>query len=75
MALQKSEFGRILAQRSPARILRRKVATVIAEGLSLEDAAEKLGIAKATARNHLSATFAKTATHRQGELIALLSRL
>jgi DNA-binding CsgD family transcriptional regulator len=52
-----------------------RLAAVIAEGLSPERAAEKLGISKATARNHLLAVFAKTATHRQGELIAMLSRL
>jgi DNA-binding CsgD family transcriptional regulator len=52
-----------------------RLATIIAEGLSLEHAAEKLGISKATARNHLLAVFAKTDTHRQGELIALLSCL
>jgi DNA-binding CsgD family transcriptional regulator len=51
------------------------LAKLIAEGLSLERAAEKIGISKATARNHLLAVFAKTATHRQGELVALLSRL
>jgi DNA-binding CsgD family transcriptional regulator len=51
------------------------LATLIAEGLSPEHAAKKIGISKATARNHLLAVFAKTSTHRQGELIALLSRL
>jgi DNA-binding CsgD family transcriptional regulator len=48
---------------------------MIAQGLSPERAAEKLEISRATARNHLLAVFAKTSTHRQGELIALLSRL
>jgi DNA-binding CsgD family transcriptional regulator len=47
----------------------------MAEGLSPERAAEELKIARGTARNHLKAVFAKTATHRQGELVALLSRL
>jgi DNA-binding CsgD family transcriptional regulator len=48
---------------------------MIAEGLNPERAAQQLGISKATARNQLKAVFAKTATHRQGELVALLSRL
>jgi DNA-binding CsgD family transcriptional regulator len=52
-----------------------RLATIIAEGLSPEGAAEKLGISKATARNQLLAVFAKTSTHRQSELTALLSRL
>jgi DNA-binding CsgD family transcriptional regulator len=52
-----------------------KLAAIIATGCSPEQAAEKLGIARETARNQLKAVFAKTGTHRQGELIALLSRL
>lgn len=52
-----------------------KLASLMAEGLSLEKAAEELKIARETARNQLKAVFAKTATHRQGELVALLSRL
>jgi DNA-binding CsgD family transcriptional regulator/PAS domain-containing protein len=52
-----------------------RVASIIAEGLNPEQAAQQLGISKATARNQLKAVFAKTATHRQGELVALLSRL
>jgi DNA-binding CsgD family transcriptional regulator len=52
-----------------------KLASLMAEGLSPERAAEELKIARGTARNHLKAVFAKTATHRQGELVALLSRL
>jgi DNA-binding CsgD family transcriptional regulator len=35
----------------------------------------KLSIARDTARNQLKAVFAKTNTHRQGELVALLSRI
>jgi DNA-binding CsgD family transcriptional regulator len=52
-----------------------RVAFVMAEGLNPERAAHQLGISKATARNQLRAVFAKTGTHRQGELVALLSRL
>jgi DNA-binding CsgD family transcriptional regulator len=52
-----------------------RLAAIIAEGFSPEGAAEKLGISTITARNQLKAIFAKTDTHRQGELIALLSRL
>lgn len=52
-----------------------RLAAVIAGGLSPEQAAEGLGISTVTARNQLRAIFAKTDTHRQGELVALLSRL
>jgi DNA-binding CsgD family transcriptional regulator len=52
-----------------------KLASVMVSGISPEQAGEELGIARETARNQLKAVFAKTATHRQGELIALLSRL
>jgi DNA-binding CsgD family transcriptional regulator len=51
-----------------------RLASLIAEGRSPEDAAEELRIARATARNQLKAIFAKTATRRQSELVALLSR-
>lgn len=52
-----------------------RLASLIAEGLNLEKAAEELGIARETARNQLKAVFAKTGTHRQGELVAILTRL
>jgi DNA-binding CsgD family transcriptional regulator len=66
-ALLASTFG---LTRAEAR-----VASIIAEGLNPEGAAQQLGISKATARNQLRAVFAKTDTHRQGELVALLWRL
>ncbi|MBR0827086.1 helix-turn-helix transcriptional regulator [Bradyrhizobium manausense] len=47
----------------------------VANGASLEEAAAELGVALETARNHLKAIFAKTDTHRQGELIALLNKI
>jgi DNA-binding CsgD family transcriptional regulator len=52
-----------------------KLAAIIAEGHSLGEAAEQLSIARETARNQLKAIFGKTNTHRQGELVALLSRI
>jgi DNA-binding CsgD family transcriptional regulator len=51
-----------------------KLAAIVAAGRSPQEAAEELGIARETARNQLKAVFAKTGTHRQGELIALLSK-
>jgi DNA-binding CsgD family transcriptional regulator len=47
----------------------------MAEGISVYKAAEALEISRETARNQLKAVYAKTATHRQGELVALLSGL
>jgi DNA-binding CsgD family transcriptional regulator len=52
-----------------------KLAVLIAQGNSPEQIAEQLGIARVTARNQLRAVFAKTGTHRQSELVALLARL
>jgi DNA-binding CsgD family transcriptional regulator len=49
-----------------------RLASIIAEGASPEKAAERLRIARETARNQLKAVFGKTETHRQGELVALL---
>jgi len=48
----------------------------MAAGISPEQAAEELGIARKTAQNQLKAVFSKTYTHRQAELgRSLLSRL
>lgn len=52
-----------------------RLTSVMASGASLDRAAEELGIARETARNQLKAVFAKTDTHRQSELVALLARL
>jgi DNA-binding CsgD family transcriptional regulator len=52
-----------------------RLAAIIATGLSTEKAAEHLGIGRETARSQLKAVFAKTNTHRQSELVALLSRI
>ena len=50
-------------------------AQVMAKGLSIQEAADESSIAIETARKRLKAVFAKTEVHRQGELVALLSRL
>jgi DNA-binding CsgD family transcriptional regulator len=52
-----------------------KLASQIGAAESIERAAECLGISSLTARTQLKAVFSKTSTHRQGELVALLSRL
>jgi len=52
-----------------------KLASLIAAGLSLERAAEELGLARETIRARLKAVFAKTGTHRQSELVSLLARV
>jgi DNA-binding CsgD family transcriptional regulator len=48
------------------------LAAELAHGAELALAAERLGIAIGTARNYLKAIFAKTRTHRQAELVALI---
>ncbi len=52
-----------------------RLASLIGAGNSPEQAAQELGVSEATARNQLKAVFNKTNTHRQPELVALLSRL
>lgn len=52
-----------------------RLAMRISSGESLEFAADALGVAYETARNHLKAVFAKTDTHRQAEVVSLLARL
>ena len=51
-----------------------RLASLLAMGVSVERAADRLGLSQATVRNQLKSVFAKTATHRQSELVALLSR-
>lgn len=42
---------------------------------AIQAAAEELGVKRETVRNQLKSMFAKTETHRQGQLVALLSTL
>ena len=51
-----------------------RLAEYIATGGSLEDAAAKLGITRGTAAKKLKFIFEKTDTHRQAELVSLLTR-
>lgn len=50
-------------------------AALLATGVPLVDAAASLRISRQHARQRLQTVFRKTETHRQGELVALLSRL
>ncbi len=50
------------------------LAAELANGHELAAAANRLHIAVGTARNYLKAIFAKTRTHRQAELVALILR-
>lgn len=63
-----------------AQILRRmfgltpaecRLVELLADGMTLSSAAEKLGVSPHTAKTHLKRTFSKTATSRQAELITL----
>jgi DNA-binding CsgD family transcriptional regulator len=51
-----------------------RLCEVLANGHSLAQAAEMLGISEGTVRQRVKVVFQKTGTHRQGELIALLGR-
>lgn len=52
-----------------------RLAAALADGKRLDSAAEELGVARWAVRTQLKSVFAKTGTHRQSELVALLSRL
>jgi len=51
------------------------LAGMLADGISLRDAAEMRGISYETARTHLRAIFAKVGVGRQSELVALVVRM
>ena len=52
-----------------------RLAAALAGGGSIDEAAGEIGITRDTARNQLKAVFAKTRTHRQSQLVALLAQL
>ncbi|MBK7931822.1 MAG: helix-turn-helix transcriptional regulator [Bryobacterales bacterium] len=52
-----------------------RLAALLTQGLSLEQAASSLAITRNTARTHLQHLFQKTSTRKQGELVALLNRV
>jgi DNA-binding CsgD family transcriptional regulator len=52
-----------------------KLASVLARGAPLQTAARELQIPWQTARNQLKSVFAKTQTHSQSELVALLMQV
>jgi DNA-binding CsgD family transcriptional regulator len=47
----------------------------LAEGLTVSQASDRLGLSRETIRHRLKTVFQKTDTHRQAELVALLLRL
>jgi len=52
----------------------RKVLELVAEGVSPQDAADKLSVSLATIKTHLQHVFAKTNTGRQADLVRLVAR-
>ncbi|WP_092292747.1 helix-turn-helix transcriptional regulator [Bradyrhizobium sp. Ghvi] len=52
-----------------------RLVSLLASGRSLDEAAQQLRIARETARNQLKSAFSKTGTHRQAELVSLVSQL
>ena len=49
-------------------------ALILADGGSIDEAAEGLRVSRNTIRSHLRSLFQKTGTHRQGALVAALNR-
>lgn len=52
-----------------------ELASLLLEGCSIGECAHRQGLAKQTLRNHLGSIMKKTETHRQPQLVALLTRL
>ena len=52
-----------------------RLAIELASGCDLQDIADRRGVEIGTVRTQLKAIFAKTSTHRQAELVALLGRM
>lgn len=52
-----------------------RLAALLGSGAALEEACERLKIAKDTGRNHLKNVFGKTGTHRQAELVLIMQSL
>lgn len=67
-----TEHLKVAWQFTPAEC---RLAHLLAQGLSLEEAASRMRIAKNTVRAQVRSMYEKTGTHRQGELVALLCRL
>src|SRR5690606_27489261 len=51
-----------------------RIASALADGLSVQDIADENGITIATARTHVKRLMAKARVNRQGELISLILR-
>ncbi len=65
----------ILAKTFQLNVPEAKLASVLARGAPLQTAARELEIPWQTARNQLKSVFAKTYTHSQSELVALLMQV
>jgi DNA-binding CsgD family transcriptional regulator/PAS domain-containing protein len=65
------EIVRALFELTPAET---QLAMLLANGLTLDEASEELGISRNTARAHLRSTFSKTGVTRQTMLVRLILR-
>lgn len=69
------QLGDILESLYSLTDAEQRLCDLLAEGVSLSDAAKRMNISRNTARNHLQHVFAKTGTRRQSELVARLNSL
>jgi DNA-binding CsgD family transcriptional regulator len=65
--------GALLAERYQLTPAEARLACELLAGSSLQDAADRFGVALGTARNQLKQIFAKTEVNRQSELVRLLT--
>ena len=75
--ITEAKAGPVRDLRERFRLTSREVelSTHLLSGKRLAHAAQMMGMSVSTARQHVKSVFAKTGTHGQAELIALLGRL
>ncbi|RZJ09937.1 MAG: LuxR family transcriptional regulator [Rubrivivax sp.] len=66
--------GELLATMFGLTSAEQRVALLLAQGLTADDMAARLGVQDNTVRSHVKQLLAKTQTHRQVQLVALLWR-
>jgi DNA-binding CsgD family transcriptional regulator len=71
---QDFDFGLALARRYALTRAEARLVSHLAQGASLAQTADAMGISRETARTHLKAVFSKTDTKRQAELVLLFAK-
>lgn len=73
-SLEQDSRTPVLQRRYGFSLEESRLANLLAEGLTLDECCDELAISNAKARHQLTGLLQKTGSHRESELIALLSR-